>query len=169
MRHRCDVVDCAMASREVSRACSADARIAHTARDAFWFARAWFMMCCAWSSRAWGCAAACTSRAASQKNKRGCPSGAKRRRRRRRKSRMGSMAAAATLRSEWAAIRLQYRSAELEISKNCTGFLRFRPETRPGGVARPLLQSRKVLRPGWRGSFEQGLSEALAPIGCDNN
>ena len=124
----------------------------HTGRDAFWFALAWFMMCCAWSSRAWGCAAACTSRAASQKAMRGCPSGAKRRRRRRRKSRTGSMAAAAPRRCKWAAMRPQNRSAELEISENCTGFRRRGPETRPGGVARPSLRSRKVPRAGRRGT-----------------
>ena len=33
-----------------------------------------------------------------------------------------------------------------------SGFCARGAETRPGGVARPLLQSRKVPRPGWRGT-----------------
>ena len=149
-RHRCDVIYCSTACLSADRARRDCDETLHP--HAFWCARAWFMMCCAWCSRAWGCAAACTSRAASQKPMRGCPSAAKRRRRRRRKSRMGSMAAAAPRRCKWAATRPRYRSAELEISKNGTGFLRRGPETRPGGVARPLLPSRKVPKPGRRGT-----------------
>ena len=100
-RHRCDVIYCSTACLSADRARRDCDETLHP--HAFWCARAWFMMCCAWCSRAWGWAQLRASSAASQKNKRGCPSAAKRRRRRRRKSRIGSMAAAAPRRRKWAA------------------------------------------------------------------
>ena len=100
-RHRCDVIYCSTACLSADRARRDCDETPHP--HAFWCARAWFMMCCAWCSRAWGWAQLRASSAASQKNKRGCPSAAKRRRRRRRKSRIGSMAAAAPRRRKWAA------------------------------------------------------------------
>ena len=132
MRHRCDAyaidaISSARWRRGRSLARARPTRELHTGRDAFWFARAWFMMCCAWSSRAWGCAAACTSSAASQKNMEGCPSEPASRRRRRRKSRTGSMAAAAPRRSKWAACGSKFGPLSL-FSKNCTGFLCAEPK-----------------------------------------
>ena len=62
------------------------------------------------------------------------------------------------------------RSVFVRSRFSAVGFFAPAAETRPGGVARPLLQSRKVPRPGRRGAHLSKASlKLLAPIGCNNN
>ena len=157
-RHRCDVIYCSTACLSADRARRDCDETPHP--HAFWCARAWFMMRCAWCSRAWGWAQLRASSAASQKNKRGCPSAAKRRRRRRRKSRIGSMAAAAPRRSKWAEIRLKIGPLSLRSRRTVRVFCaRTRNSARRRSEASSAVsQSSKAGVEGH--SFEQGISEA---------
>ena len=158
-RHRCDVIYCSTACLSADRARRDCDETPHP--HAFWCARAWFMMCCAWCSRAWGWAQLRASSAASQKNKRGCPSAAKRRRRRRRKSRIGSMAAAAPRRRKWAArcglaigpLSLRSRRTVRVFCARTRNSARRRSE-----ASSAVSQSSKAGVEGH--SFEQGISEA---------
>ena len=153
VRHRCDVVDCAMASMEVSRACSADARIAHWPRrflvrsslvhDVLRVVfprvglRAAALRCEQQHSKEWkeGLPHQCEELPPSSlKHSRGrhsCRSAFSKQ--------IGSNVA-------------RNRSVFVRSRLSESGFCARGAETRPGGVARPLLQSRKVPRPGWRGT-----------------
>ena len=151
VRHRCDGID-SMASREVSRACSADARIAHWPRRflvrsslvhdvlrvvlARVGLRAAALRCEQQHSKEWkeGLPHQCEELPPSSlKHSRGrhsCRSAFSKQ--------IGSNVA-------------RNRSVFVRSRFSEVGFLRH-GETRPGGVARPLLQSRKVPRPGRRGT-----------------
>ena len=152
VRHRCDVLRCAMASREVSRACSADARIAHWSRRLLVRARLVHdvlrvvfscvrlraaALRCEQHSKEWKeglphqCEELPPSSLKHSRGRHGC--------RRAFSMQMGSDVA-------------RNRSVFVRSRFSEVGFFRRGPETRPGGVARPLLQSRKVPRPGRRGA-----------------
>ena len=150
VRHRCDALHCAMASR--GRA-AADARIAHWPRRFLVRARLVHDVLRVVLARVGLRAAALRCEQQHSKEwKEGLPHQCEELPPSSLKHSRGRHSCRSAFSKQIGSNAARNRSVFVRSRFSEVGFSAVRAENRPGGVARPLLQSRKVPRPGWRGA-----------------
>ena len=149
VRHRCDVLPCAMAMRGLA---AADARIAHWPRRFLVRARLVHDVLRVVLARVWLRAAALRCEQHSKEWKEGLPHQCEELPPSSLKHSRGRHGCRSAFSEQISSNAARNRSVFVRSRFSEVGFSAVRAENRPGGVARPLLQSRIVPRPGRRGT-----------------